>query len=121
MPSVVLKFEKEMKMAVFEQWEEAWNKNDAAAWIALLHEDYQFKFHSNGKVMKKSDMTLEMMTAAMTNESVTNRRCLYEIDDICVIHQFNDFENGDKEAVMSVTLKKDGLFWRTETGATPLK
>ncbi|MDG1094759.1 MAG: hypothetical protein P8P21_14020 [Paracoccaceae bacterium] len=39
-------------MAVFEQWEEAWNKNDAAAWIALLHEDYQFKFHSNGKVMK---------------------------------------------------------------------
>jgi|TARA_A100001011_G_scaffold178354_1_gene187088 hypothetical protein len=38
-----------------------------------------------------------------------------------VIHQFNDFENGDKEAVMLVTLKKDGLFWRTETGATPLK
>ena len=118
---MVLKFEKEMKMAVFEQWEEAWNKNDAAAWIALLHEDYQFKFHSNGKVMKKSDMTLEMMTAAMTNESVTNRRCLYENDDICGIHQFNDFENGDKEAVMLVTLKKDGLFWRTETGATPLK
>ena len=51
-PRLVLKFEKEMKMAVFEQWEEAWNKNDAAAWIALLHEDYQFKFHSNGKVMK---------------------------------------------------------------------
>ena len=47
-------------MALFEKWEEAWNKNDAAAWIALLHEDYQFKFHSNGKVMKKSDMTHEM-------------------------------------------------------------
>ena len=60
-----------MKVAVFEQWEEAWNKNDAVAWIALLHEHYQFKFHSNGKVMKKSDMTLEMMTAAMRNESVT--------------------------------------------------
>ena len=44
MPSVVLKFEKEMKMAVFEQWEEAWNKNDAAAWIALLHEDYQCRW-----------------------------------------------------------------------------
>ena len=53
LPRVVLKFKKEMKMAVSEQSEEAWNKNDAVAWIALLHEDYQFKFHSNGKVMKK--------------------------------------------------------------------
>ena len=65
MPRVVLSFEKEM--ALFEKWEEAWNKNDAAASIALLHEDYQFKFHSNGKVMKKSDMTPEMMSAVMRN------------------------------------------------------
>ena len=78
-------------MELFEKWEEAWNRNDAAAWIALLHDDYHFKFHSNGKVMKKSDMTPEMMSAVMRNESVTNRRCLYENDDICVIHQFNDF------------------------------
>ena len=54
-------------MALFAKWEEAWNRNDAAARIALLHEDYQFKFHSNGKVMKKSDMTLETMTAVMRN------------------------------------------------------
>ncbi|NCX84046.1 MAG: nuclear transport factor 2 family protein, partial [Rhodobacteraceae bacterium] len=27
---------------------------------------------------------------------------------------------GDKEAVMMVSLKKDGLIWRTETGATPV-
>ena len=54
-------------MALFEKWEEAWNKNDAAAWIALLHENFQFKFHSNGKVMKKSDMTPEIMSAVMRN------------------------------------------------------
>ena len=108
-------------MVCFEKWEEAWNNNDAAAWIALLHEDYQFKIHSNGKVMKKSDMTPEMMTGVMRNESVANRRCLFENNDSCVIHQCNDFETGDKEALMLVTLKKDGLFWRTETGATPLK
>ena len=63
-------------MARFEKWEEAWNNNDGAAWIALLHEDYQFNFHSNGKVMKKSDMILEKMTGVMRNESVTNRSCL---------------------------------------------
>ena len=50
MPRVGLKFEKEMKIAVFEQWEEAWNKNDAAAWNALLHEDYQSKFIPTGRL-----------------------------------------------------------------------
>ncbi len=50
MPRVVLKFEKEMKMAVFEQWEEAWNKNDAAAWIALLHEIINSNFIPTGRL-----------------------------------------------------------------------
>ena len=107
-------------MARFEKWEGAWNNNDAAAWIALLHEDYQFKFHSNGRVMRKSEMIPEMMTGVIKNESVKNRRCLCENDDMCVIHQRNDFETGDKEALMLVTLKKVGLFWRTETGPTLL-
>ncbi len=107
-------------MVCFEKWEEAWNNNDVAARIALLQEDYQFKIHSNGKVMKKSDMNPKMMTGVMRNESVANRRCLCENSERCVIHQSNDFETGDKEALMLVTLKKDGLFWRTETGATLL-
>ena len=67
--------------------------------------------------MKKSDMTIEMMTNA-----TKNRRCLYENNEICVVHQLSEFSNGDKEAIMLVSLKKkDGLFWRTESGATPIR
>ena len=66
-------------------------------------------------------MTVEMMANAMQNETVINRRYIYEDDDICVVQQFSEFASGDKEATMVVSLKKDGLVWRTETGATPLK
>jgi hypothetical protein len=50
----------------------------------------------------------------------THQRCIYENDDILVEHAFSEFPSGDKEAVMMVSLKKNGLIWRTETGATPV-
>jgi hypothetical protein len=37
-----------------------------------------------------------------------------------IIHQFNEFVSGDKEALMITVLKKDDLLWRMETGATPI-
>ena len=108
-------------MALFKKWEEAWNNNDASGWLSLLHEDYQFTFHSSGNIMKRTDMTVEMMTSAMEKETIKNRRCVYENDEILVVHQFAEFTSGDKEALMLVNLKKDGLLYRTETGATPIK
>ena len=46
-------------MVLFEKWNEAWNKNDAAAVFECFHDDFEFKFHSSGNVMKKSDMSVE--------------------------------------------------------------
>jgi hypothetical protein len=50
-----------------------------------------------------------------------NHRCIYENDDILVTHSFNTYKSGDKEALLMVSLKKDGLLWRSETGATEIK
>ena len=49
------------------------------------------------------------------------RRCIYENDDVLITHAFVTYGSGDKEALMTVYLKKDGLLWRMETGATQLK
>ena len=91
----------------------------------MLHDyfefEFEFTFFSRDNVMKKFDMTVEMMANAMQNETVTNRRCIYENDDICIVHQFSEFSSGEMEAIVMVSLKKDGPVWRTETGATPLK
>ena len=75
----------------------------------MLHDDFEFTFLSRDDVMKKSDMTVEMMANAMQNETVTNRHCIYENDDICVVHQFSEFASGEKEAIVMVSPKKDGL------------
>ena len=40
--------------------------------------------------------------------------------DIIVEHQILSYGSGDREALMLVHQLKDGLMWRTESGATPL-
>jgi len=50
-----------------------------------------------------------------------NQRCIYENDDVLVTHSFNTYASGDKEALLMVHKKTDGLFWRSESGATPIK
>ena len=70
-------------------------------------------------------MGLEELSDQIGNWMVTGRfekhRCLYENEDILVTHNIATFENGSREAIYNLTLKKDGLLWRAETGATPLK
>ena len=52
---------------------------------------------------------------------IKDRRCIYENDDILVQHMRADYPNGTKDATMHVSLKKDGLLWRSETGVTAVK
>ena len=87
----------------------------------LHHDDWEFKFHSSGHVMKSGDVSDEQLASMLQNNINENSRCVYENDDILVQHSVVTFPSGDKEAVLMVSQKKDGLIWRTETGATPLK
>ena len=48
-------------------------------------------------------------------------RWLYENEDIMVTHSITKFPNGTSDAVMMVSIKKDNLIWRNETGSTPFK
>ena len=63
-------------------------------------------------------MSDEQLASMLQNNINENSRCLYENDDILVQHSVVTFPSGDKEAVLMVSQKKDGLIWRTETGAT---
>jgi len=105
---------------IYEKFVDAWDRKDAEAEQALFHDDWQFKFHSSGKIIRKGDMSLEDRARMMESHSLENRRCLYENEDVRVMHWISHFPNGTSDAVMMVHLKKDGLLWRTETGSTPL-
>ena len=55
----------------------------------------------------------------MQSTEYKDRRCVYENEDVLVKHRVAQYPSGDREAVMLVHLKKGGLLFRTETGATP--
>ena len=65
-------------------------------------------------------MDPDLIIKFMMSTKYESRRCIYENEDVLVEHRVAKFSSGDREAVLLVHLKKDGLLFRTETGATPL-
>ena len=37
---------------LYEKFKKAWEENDAEAEFDLYHQDWEFKFHSNGRIME---------------------------------------------------------------------
>ena len=105
---------------LFEKLQKAFEEKDAKAHRALFHEDHEFISHKQNKVFKKSEGSEEQTLEMFNNITEDKVRCIYENDEILVTHQFNTYKSGDKEALMIVSLKKDGLIWKTETGATEM-
>ena len=60
------------------------------------------------------------MLHLILSANLEKHRCIYENDDIIVENQIISYGSGDREALMLVHQLKDGLMWRTESGATPL-
>ena len=106
---------------LYEKYAEAIQNNDAKSEFALYHNDWQFKFHSSGHIMKNGDVSVADSQKMLESIEVTEMRFLYENEYIMVTHSVTKFPNGTSDAVMMVSMKKDGLIWRTETGSTPLK
>jgi len=108
-------------MSIYETMQKAKDSRDVALLNTCYHDDWEFKFHSTGHIMKRGDNSDEEVLERWDKFGVENERCLYENDDVLVTHQIVSFPNGTKDAVMMVHVKKDGLLWRTETGSTALK
>ena len=60
------------------------------------------------------------MTRCLLGTKRSKLRCIYENNKIVVEHFVASFQDGSREALLTVNLLKSGLLWRTETGATPL-
>lgn len=109
-------------MAIFEHMNAAVQDRDADAYLALYDDDAVFVRHQSGTEMTKSQfegMIRKMMASDDTD--MGTRRCIYENDDILVIHSLNDYPDGTREAVLMACTKNDDKITRVETGATPLQ
>ena len=113
--------EKKEDFMLYEKMFTAWDQLDVETFLSCFHEDYEFYWHSTGKVTNLQNTDWDRLAAIMSASQIENRRCLYENSDIMVVHSIANYANDTREAVMAVYLKKDNLIFRQETGATPLE
>ena len=109
-------------MSMYEQLKKVNDDRDADAYLNLLGEGYVFVRHQSGTELSKAEWA-PMVTAMMSSNAleIGAERCIYENDEILVMHQIMKFADGSKEAVMIVHSLKEGKIIRSETGATPIK
>ena len=104
-------------MSIIEKMSKIVNEGDTAGADQLIHDDYQFLMHSSGKKLGKSDVIKWLGMKDVQKEKV---RVLFENNEVGFEHSMVDFNDGNKEAVMTYYKFKDGKVVHQETGATKL-
>lgn len=108
-------------MNLYPEMEAAMRSDDAKRYAALLHEDFEYVRHKSNDTLNRNEMeALLEKVWAVGNRKIEEMRCLYENDDILVIHTVLAFQNESREAAMIVNSKKNGKIIRTETGVSDL-
>lgn len=108
-------------MSLYEKMRTASQNKDVAGFLDLLHDDYVFVRHQAGVEMTKTEWA-PILTTMMESPDleIMDERCIYENNEILVVHQFMRFPDNTKEAVLIAYSVLDGKIIRAETGATPI-
>ena len=104
---------------IYEQYAEAWDTQNADLLASLCHPNLEMIMHSSGTVVSNAEY-IERLGPMMQKVKPENRRCLYENEDVLIMHFLVLFPNGTKDAVLYYIQKENGLMRRIETGSTPL-
>ena len=89
--------------------------------MELYADDYAFVRHQTNTTMNKADMQSQFEYMMASDKfKISGQRCLYENEEVLVIHQFIDFPDGSREALLIMHTLRHGKIIRSETGATPL-
>ena len=104
-------------MSIIEEMTKIINEGDSAGAEELIHDDFQFLMHSSGKSLSKKDV---VGWVGMKDVKKSNVRILFENNEVGFEHSMVDFNDGNKEAVMTYYKFKDGKVVHQETGATKL-
>ena len=108
-------------MSLNEKLSQSMSDRNVSDYLDLLHEDFVATFHKSGDTFSKSEWA-PMVAGMMENEKFIREssRCVYENDDVLVMHSFMSYPDDSREAVMMVAMLRDGKIISIETGATPL-
>ena len=88
-------------MSIIEKMTKIVNDGDTAEAEKLIHDDYQFLMHSTGKSLNKKDV---VGWVGMKDVKKSNVRVLFENEEVGFEHAMVTFNDGNKEAVMTLSL-----------------
>jgi hypothetical protein len=108
-------------MMIYTEMEAAMRADDADRYAALLAEDFEYVRHKSHDTIDRNAMRdLLRKVWRPGNRTIEDMRCLYENDDILVVHMTLSFASGSREGAMIVHQKRDGRIVRIESGVSDL-
>ena len=109
-------------MSVYKNIISSFDDCSVQSYLSLLYEDYVFIRHQSGQTVSKKEWSpvVTGMFDAMREEKLKfeENRCIYENENILVMHSIGHFPDGTKEAIMAVHTLSNGKIVKTESGAT---
>ena len=111
-------------MSIFNRMVKAIDDCNLDEYLNLLHDNYVFVRHQTNQEVTKSEWT-QVVTSMFDemkkgNLKFENNRCIYENDEIMIIHNIGYFPDKTKEAIMAVHSLLNGKIIKTESGATQI-
>ena len=108
-------------MLIYTEMEAAMRSDDADRYAALLAEDFEYVRHKSQDTIDRDAMrNLLKKVWRPGNRIIEDMRCLYENDDILVVHMILSFASGSREGAMVVHQKRQGRIVRIESGVSDL-
>lgn len=108
-------------MMIYTEMEAAMRADDADRYAALLAEDFEYVRHKSHDTIGRDAMRDLLRTVWRPgNRTIEDMRCIYENDDILVVHMTLSFASGSREGAMIVHQKRDGRIVRIESGVSDL-
>ena len=108
-------------MLIYTEMEAAMRADDAERYAALLADDFEYVRHKSQDTIDRDAMrNLLKKVWRPGNRIIEDMRCLYENDDILVVHMTLSFASGSREGAMIVHQKRDGRIVRIESGVSDL-
>lgn len=108
-------------MRIYPEMEAAMRSDDVDRYVALMDERFEYVRHKSRDVLDRDQMAeLLRKVWGNGNRTIEELRCIYENDDIVVVHTRLAFASGSREGAMIVNLKRNGRIVRIESGVSDL-
>lgn len=108
-------------MDIYPEMAAAMATDDVDRYVALLEDGFQYIRHKSNDALDRDQMAALLRRVwSNGNRTIEDMRCLYENEDILVVHTRLTFQSGSREGAMIVHIKKDGKVVRIESGVSNL-